>query len=700
MNLERSIELSFEGSIEHGRAYRERSQVKAFVAIGALTTVIGCAPARPELHANPARASAQPAASVAPPSCTLPSVTALAPALAKRRDEALARLLAHDGEAAKSALEDVLTAEPRNVAAYALYEATRIDVAKSAEDRATRFNRAKAIDVEDLPPKHVVRSEIDLPKEPAALHLTKISERDITDAQEASWWTAHGIDKPGTLSDTAQERFRMIGEARWAAGFHFADHEIDRYGESLLNVERKASDAPHVFDFSHAITSEGPKPFQRFGILFAEVVGPALVVEIANENDVGPQPNRYLMAIDVASGELRWASGPDTASANSFVVAGRFAITATSSVADGGMIRVVDLGSGSVLESSPVSFYPDYVVEKEGRILVLGHGSEAAFSVSPALPPAPPASFAFGEDGEATAPVAASDDPCHLARAMVALDARDGASAVAETEALVDRKTLPAIALRSAADFLVRAKEEPGKVIDLTASEIVTVAKSAEGPFSRRPARALGPPPKLVKKETIKTTSFASPLADDIEGAPSPFWRNGPPFPVPMYFGKDKLLASRVAGADVISTYEGGRVSWIHDKVVRSVLDLGAALANPEGPSTITDVATSGGFVVVAIAKASANADLGDLIAVDAATGEIVWRSARRVTIAHFDTAGDYVCATRGAPKQKAELDLLRSDTGEIVATAPLASLPTDIAVQGNRIFVQRTELVDVFALE
>ena len=631
------------------------------------------------------------------PACVAPVDAPPAPKFLADRSAALELLLNGDPRAALGAFEKELATRPTDVASYALRLAAQSTISAEFSEEVKTLTHARAFPISEFPTKYVVKTAVDFPGTSDTIELHVASEKKGVFSFD--WFEAHGVQQPDASEPgVAVEQIQGLFLTK---SLRHGDHRAAIFGGSLVTAIRGASGAPRVFDFLPGINTTPTADGTRPSVIFAQAVGKILVVEFATMTPTGAMTSGPLEAVDLDTGTVRWATNPGVATAQSFAIAGRFAIvgegvyaTPTSGT---GFITAVDLTNGKVVDKKPIGVLPLYVVRKGDEILVDGiDGNEATLTATPKLDPTPASELPPIAMLEKPSAESVARGKCFLERAARALDARDGKAALLELDALDDKDNRAASAMRAASRFLIDAAQRPDDVVDLTAKEPIVVANVPPSFKGGAETRTLGPPPALTRKESTPTTAPSTPGAmPQAQSPPRIDYSSGVTFQVPDDYGGSGLIRSYAgivaSGSDATAPnvlIYGPRIAVLRGHRTESIFDIGALfkMAPNEAPPTgmIEHALVRGDRLYVCIAGSAPEVS-GSVYAIDMKKGAVVWRSDSDSCSVRFADLGDYLVTARGvrgAPKKtasKSEIVVLRIDTGATASTVPLPSAPTDV---------------------
>jgi len=643
------------------------------------------------------------------PACVPPVDGSAPPKFIAERSHALELLLNGDPRGALGAFEKELATKPTDVASYALRVAAQTTIGNEFAEEVKTLTHARAVPINTYPTKEVVNTPVDFPGTSPSIELRVVADEKA--AFTMDWFTTNGVEQPDAPEPGVA--VQQIQGLFLTKSLRHPDHRAAIFGGTLVTALRGPTSAPRVFDFlpgiNRAASLDGSKP----NVVFAQAVGKVLVVEFATTSTTGSITAGPLEAVDLDTGAVRWATDPGIGTAQSFVIAGRFAIVgegvyATPSTGTGN-IRAIDLTNGKVVDKKAIGFLPAYVVRKDGDILVDGvNGEDARLTTTPKLEPTPASDLPAMPTRDSPDPDGLAREKCVIERAARALDARDGNAALRELDVLEDKDNRAASAMRAASTFLIEAAQHPDDVVDLTATEPVVVSPVSVSFKSHAETRTLGAPPVLTKKESTPTTKPGANATPQPQPPPRIDYAAGVTFQVPDDYagsgltrsyagtptgGSDATVQNLVIYGPHIAVLRGHRMQSMFD--ITALLKIDPSEATPTG--TLEHALVRGDRLYVCIAGSAPQLQ-GTVYAIDMTKGAVVWRSDADTCSARFADVGDYFIAGRGArganPKapSKSALVILRIDTGATVSTVPLPSAPTDIGFGASSRVVVFTE--------
>jgi hypothetical protein len=343
-----------------------------------------------------------------------------------------------------------------------------------------------------------------------------------------------------------------------------------------------------------------------------------------------------------------------------------------------GAINVLDLATGALVTRATLSFTPEYVVTKGDHIWAVAWGRTAELEVIGGLP------------RQAAAKSAAEEKPidprmrCALRRSLAALDQRDGGGALREVEQL--EKTPLTLALKGAASFIERAKTEPDSVVDLTAKRPIVVDPTvrAETSVSMSSGEKV---PKLRKIEPARANPAARKKRSPDGPEPVPEAQDDGieptedvSFEMPDSYGGDSLVRGWSFSDGNVVQYGDNYLAILDGMKTKNVFDISRLRAprnankDVEEDVTLVDVALRGSMLYIGL---SSTGD-GTIIALNASTGAVVWKSSRIASLVHFVMFREYLFAA-GIPDASngaSAIVLLSGASGEIASTTNLQGLP------------------------
>jgi hypothetical protein len=359
----------------------------------------------------------------------------------------------------------------------------------------------------------------------------------------------------------------------------------------------------------------------------------------------------------------------------------------------GSKLEVVALSDGRIVKEVPIPITPAYIYAKGDRVELVGATARVEITTRGTIaPPLPELDVEKGakekEDDTALA--------CVLLRALEALDRRSSTDTLTELNAATSPNLPPVVALRTAAEFLERAKEKPGSVVDLTDKLPTRILPSVTSPASTAEgASADAPQVRLVKKPGAPKGAgrpsmppFDAPAAVGIK---FPDEYGGETLYRSIYFREANVL---VYGERYIAILDGMRTRSIFD--VEPLVHLGKI---GRAELVIGTIEMRGNVLYVGVGSPdSREHDDEGIYAIDGVTGSTLWASAPGVLGPHFVRFGDYFVGTTRKKGDAFDLAVVFADTGAIMSTGPsLSSVPLSVGRHGAQVLVELPNDFDLF---
>jgi hypothetical protein len=621
------------------------------------------------------------------------------------RARALDALLAGNAREAAAGFERVIRARPRDVAAQFLHFASAAAIGEATSEARDALGRPVA--VATLPLGYQLRAPLPVPAagRPLTLHRAGATKNLIVD--DADWFSRHALTPPVKRPapvEMPEHVARTAGGNRPTLLFSHADHDVVVYGR-LLGVFAKGKTA-RLIDLGGAAKTVGGRELE---VDYAQAVGRALVVQLSingySSDVVGK--TAFVAAFDMATGQLHWCSEPLVGNAHNFLVTGEHIVSGYGFTAEPDHLFVLELRTGKVVHRLPVQSGPDYILPKNGQLLVRTYDMDYAFRVEPAITPAPPAELSAGKGARRSD--SDRDARCWIDNAVAAIDARDEAglrTALGALDGRVD-DTLTA-ALQGALQFFEqRRSRTPG--VDLTTQDPVVV-EAPPWDYALRAAPPVNPPraPRLVRSHGAaadpvrdmnnrRTRAGAFLLAPVDRGRLPP----GAPQGIPSSYAFEDLRGVIPSGDRLLLVYGGRYLAVTRGGQTERIFDLEALRhppkANPQwkefAVQDVTYAAVIEGVVYVANGGGSYAKEVfgkkGFMTALDLASGKLLWRSQPLVTGGIFALWRDFIVTGYGFTAEPDNLFVLRRADGRVVTRAALESAPHDITVSGDRVHVE-----------
>ncbi len=687
-----------------GHALLRRLGLVAITGALALAPACGGARVSPEAgKTSPSKPTAASTASLQSNAirCTEPAVAtdSTSAELDRTRRTAVELLRKHEPRAAAHALWQVLATRPNDVPAFVLREVAVAELAEVHKDDAAIYASLHPLVVDGssggqyslraLAPVPPAATPIQLRLESSGRHDRPSGDGSAEESISADFGTALVRGEPVTRV------------------FAYEDHRIRLFGDRFLGITFRETDEPIALDLSPWVEGkpDASPVGDRRGIQHARVVGRTLLVSLGPlVTDAAATPtSSYVIAVDVDTGKLLWSSEPLAASTPSFVATGPYVVAGFGTAHAGGILVVLEIASGKVAVRLDLPKAPTDLVVEDDKIVVYSEdpNQTSVVTVSPSLaktlratvsPRVAPAASASNETASS----------CVLARAIDRIDRRDGKAAKAELAVLPHDLTVDA--LNAAALFIERSTAHDGDIIDLSAAPVLT-ARPALFDSSTSPSGLLDTghakrrdtkrAPRLVRRKSISYGSLPrSHDQDEVLASEAPTLMAAATMPaafvVPDTFGTAPLVGSSTSGSETLLTYGNRYIAVLTEHATRAVIDLGRV---PPLASLVSyEVVVHGELLLVSVVSGGTATELGgqkDFIAAyDLRTGARAWKTVPLVSSAGFVVYDDYLIAAHGFGQEKATLNVVRIDTGEVVARVPLQGEPRMLALEGGTLSI------------
>lgn len=352
--------------------------------------------------------------SATPPPSSTPGVAApppgddrgpLTPADAAARQAVIDAIDAGRYDLALERLQPLLARYPDNLVVAALAAAAHVGLEASGQ---TNAQKSAQVDLEGRTPLRLARPPFAYTlRRPApgpsgrAPRLRKRSEARNQITDDAAWFQRNQVALP-TLEVPNPNRGRA-GQVPPEIPTTYAgnilvkaiargDHTILLYGPDYSGGRYLAVLGPNLeilalLDFDAYLWPpsfpESERQFVDEPIHWAEVVDGVLYVSNGHRTYARSSrgQNAYITAIDLQSGELLWRSQPLIANAANFVIRGGAILSGYGFTAEPDFLFVLDRASGRVLSKVKVASGPDYLIEKDGDLLVRTYDHDYVFAI-------------------------------------------------------------------------------------------------------------------------------------------------------------------------------------------------------------------------------------------------------------------------------------------------------------------------------
>jgi len=650
-----------------------------------------CSGSPPEV-ATPPRASASQMASssatvgkaLEPEAVCLPDPRK--PKALPNRSKGVALLAQGKHKDALQAFELSLEESPSDVGTFTMHAIATAENANARADVAKAFARIKPLKVEPAAPPHKLFIKAD---KAAAITVRRVKE-EPHNGDWLAWLKQTGVKSPITVVDGEFDLSPFFadafGELSQFASYHQPPLHIVRYGPALLviggeglGVRAVDLEKQRLEAFRASVAGKGAEPDSIFTeVRFAEVVGSTLLLELAHDGDgANVKSDGLLVAYDLELEKLRWVSDARIGNAHAAYLTGTHVVTTFSDSPTASTLHVVDLATGDVALSEPIAFHADYVVGKGKMFHVWGAERAITFELSSG-PERPANKLGKMMPVEVKqAPTASAAGACFLENAVVALDHRDAKGALAVASQLPESGAA-AKALTAASEFL-SARANGKAALDFSEHRPVLVGY-VDGPL----IRTGGARPAVVSKRALpaKDPVVQLPKAPFPEG-PRALYASKRYDIYPPRYGVGSIHGAFAAGDELALLYGNRYIVMILKDEVKRVFDLAPLLgAAGNGARTVTTFSTvlEGTFYAVVSATAGYGPGGGAayVVAVDLASGKVLWRTPTGVVTSPFNIFGDAL-VTAITKNGKSSLSLFRLADGQVLQSTPLKEVTTSV---------------------
>ena len=346
---------------------------------------------------------------------------------APERERGIDAFLADRSQEAVDLLTAALEKDPNDRAAAAFRAGAALKL-QETRAQASDVPAPPRVALEPIPLVRTERRAVDgVPG--AKVKLEKESEKKNAITDTAAWEAKNGlraIVHHGPSNDVPSHVARMLGPRPLRTTFVHADHAAAFYGDAL--VVTTEGRAPLAFDLTSAL-SRAPRPFE---IMFAQLVGKTLVVELAYNGYAKESggKNGYFVAYDATSGAFLWVSDPLVGNTREALVSGGSIVTGYGFTAEPDFVFVLDLATGKTEQKIPVKSGPELMRLKGDRLFVRTYDTDYVFESKTGF--AAPLPAAFPAPAAATATAAAppkidAETRCWVRRATAAILTNDAA---------------------------------------------------------------------------------------------------------------------------------------------------------------------------------------------------------------------------------------------------------------------------------
>lgn len=649
---------------------------------------------------------------VPPPRCEEPAKSEPNSPTDAEREKAIDLFLVDRSNEAVELLSKVAKQNPRDRAAESFRLAS---IAKREESRAQAQSDTaslRKIRLVPIPLGHVAMSKPDTGGPGGAVELEKVSEKANQITDFAAWERSNGVESATLRDDNVPAGVaRAFDGMQLRRFFVHADHTVALYAGGDPRTGKPTAGAiatapgkqPLAFIADDAING-ARRPFE---LTFAQVVGRALVVELAYNGYAKESGNRngYVAAYDVGTGALHWSSDALVSNAREMLVSGGSVVTGYGFTAEPDFLFVLDLATGTVRQKIPVKSGPEALRRKGDRLFVRTYETDYVFKSKTGFASAAPAVLPEGPRESATAIDAQSR--CWVRRATAAIQARDARGI--EEAALALRPTSRDRVLAELLEIEIGKAKQTG-TLDLQGAPLLALAAPPWDPTPTRSANA--PAPRLVKLSSRRAdpTRDMNPRFDPQR----PFWLApvekgrlpvGARADIPRSYGLEDLRAiipDQKRGPDRLILVYGSRyVALVNHDSVERVLDFETFTHPPkvvpsQAEFAIEDVTYAqerDGTLFVCNGGGSYAKEVfgkkGFVSAVEASSGRLLWRSPPLVCGSMFLLAGDHLVTGYGFTAEPHNAFVLRAIDGSVAHRLTIESSPYSFALVSGSIHVE-----------
>ncbi|MBQ7679241.1 MAG: DUF3298 domain-containing protein [Butyrivibrio sp.] len=216
------------------------------------------------------------------------------------------------------------------------------------------------------------------PTEPLPIKLTEIGQERSDWLNTAEWSDRTGIALPDT----------MYGGAYGPGEIHEGGYifELDTSEEKrllALSVYTEKYEWLGRFDFSQYLNTPAPgNQFTTMEIPYAAVAEGTLYVELAHRTYSADQPyTGYIVAVDLATGALRWRSRTLVANGHNFLVWRDVIICGYGFTDEDDYLYILSRDNGAVLQQTGLRTGPDYFINTGDHLHVLTYNTAYEYQV-------------------------------------------------------------------------------------------------------------------------------------------------------------------------------------------------------------------------------------------------------------------------------------------------------------------------------
>jgi hypothetical protein len=232
------------------------------------------------------------------------------------------------------------------------------------------------------------------------LRLKQVSAAPNKITDDTDWWDRNALEpidykppnpfKPDAETDVpanVPRQFRSLILTRAIRsnpvlafyGRDFSDAHI------VLVINPSSGAVSRALDFSNYIMpykfKEQDKDYVGMEMRWAVLEGNTLYFSYAHSTYAASSMgyNAYVAALDLASNRLLWQSQPLTGNAQNFLIKGDAIVTGYGFTAEPRYIYIVNKGDGRIANSLQIHNYPDFFVEKDGKLYVRTYDTDYVF---------------------------------------------------------------------------------------------------------------------------------------------------------------------------------------------------------------------------------------------------------------------------------------------------------------------------------
>jgi len=720
------------------------------IALGALACgPAATEPSSPRSTSKPKPASTPGAVSAAakPPASLPPCKPDTRPAKPSpslaARQKGLDALAKGDVTNALDAFREALATRPTDLAAFTFRSTAEAERNALRQELTKRAEKLKPIQVAAIAPPHKTVARADKLPKIGAITLKRLSE-ERHDSDQAAFKERNKVADVNQEPNGADPLLffpDQMGELHMGTVRHHEDHTIAEYGPALLVVGDRVGgirpvdflpvvaegfkavlkpvvvpavpDRPMLPPSSSPVSIPPPPMVDPNSINAqvrdAKVVGPLLVAQFAHDGDgLGAKPDGFVVAYDLTTDKVAWISDAAIATSYTMHVSAGYAVVGFSTTTDedrrvarqaytkpagDSKLNVIDLATGKVVATAPLSARADHVFGNANRVFAWGDESVETFEITPSPAAAKVELGQMVKLGDADASIPTGEiTRCWFTNAAIALDHRDGPALVEIAKVLPQDASL-AKGLEAAGNFFIeRASGRAG--IDLTEVEPVPVQ-----PLTKAKTRTDGPRKTVQPRRfvPVKESDLYYPTGREVppkKGETRPefamnAYPNGPSHLYPRELGLESIHWASRDGDDVILAYGLRFIAIIKAEKVDRVLDFAPFALGPIEPSSgarplaYATVLDERLLLVNSPISYDPKTSTAFLSSVDLKTGATVWRTEAGVLARQPVIFEDYIVSVvnRGAGS---DLVAFRRHDGSTAFKQPFAEAASDIGWDGR----------------